>query len=285
MPVREDKLVAAQYFTAVAGFAAMRHLPTHPSAVRDRLTEISAVIEHADEFPNNLEIPVVEYDLDEGYRAWAPGYDGPNPAIEADTPVVHEILQRAPRGRALDAACGTGRLAAHLDGLGYGVVGVDRSEAMLDIARAKVPGASFRTGNLLALPVDDVSVDVVTCGLALCHVIDLEPVLAEFARVVRPGGWVVISDIHPMAIHLGGAALFPVDTEGFELHYVPDMLHEIGEYVRAAIGAGLEIQECHEPTFVESGIVTNPAYAVMPEAVRQAFTGLPAGIVWRLVRR
>src|SRR5215207_9295221 len=112
VPVRRDTLVAAQYFTAVAGMAAMRSCLTGPSAVRDRLEDVRRVVEHLDEFPNNLEIPVIEYDVDEGYTAWAPRYDGPNPAVEAESPVVRSILERAPRGAALDAACGTGRHAA-----------------------------------------------------------------------------------------------------------------------------------------------------------------------------
>ena len=64
VPVRRDTLVAAQYFTAVAGMAAMRSCLTGPSAVRDRLEDVRRVVEHLDEFPNNLEIPVIEYDVD-----------------------------------------------------------------------------------------------------------------------------------------------------------------------------------------------------------------------------
>lgn len=273
-------MLAAQYFTAVAGLAAMRHLPSHPSVVLDRLADVRRVVERLDEFPNNLEIPVLEYDVGEGYVAWAPSYDGPNPAVEADTPVVHDVLSRAPRGRALDAACGTGRFAEHLRSIGYDVIGVDASDAMLDFARAKVPGARFEVGDLHALPVDDTSIDTLVCGLALCHVERLEPVIAEFARVLRPGGWAVVSDINPITLHLGGAAVFPVASDGFELHYVPDLVHECHEYVRAATAAGLAIRECHEPQMAESGITGNPAYAAIPDAVRQAFGGLPSVIIW-----
>jgi ubiquinone/menaquinone biosynthesis C-methylase UbiE len=285
MPLRTDTLIAAQYFTAVAGMAAMRHVLVEPSLVRDRLDDIRAVVEHLDEFPNNLEIPVVEYDCDEGYEAWAPKYDTPNPAIEGDTPVVRAILDAAPRGRALDAACGTGRFAEYLHGLGDDVIGIDASPAMLDVARAKVPGAEFRIGTLDALPMDDGSIDVLVCGLALCHVAELQPVLHEFARVVRPGGWVVISDMHPLALHLGNTGVFPGEADGFALHFVRDLVHDCSEYVGAATKAGFDIVECHEPPIPESAITSNPAYAAVPEAVRQAFGGLPFLLVWRFVRR
>lgn len=78
---------------------------------------------------------------------------------------------------------------------------------------AKVPGGTFHAGRLEALPLDDESVDLVTCGLALTHVDDLDPVFAEFARVLRPGGRVVTADLHPITSALGGAAAFPVEDE------------------------------------------------------------------------
>jgi ubiquinone/menaquinone biosynthesis C-methylase UbiE len=284
MAPRRDTLVAAQYFVAVAGMAAMRSCLTRPTATRPRLDDVRGVVEHLDEFPNDLEIPVLEHDVAEGYAAWAPRYDGPNPAVEAETPVVREILARAPRGAALDAACGTGRHAAHLRELGYEVVGVDATEAMLAVAREKVPDATFHLGTLQALPVEDASVDVVTCSLALTHVEDLGPVVAELARVLRPGGWAVLADVHPTTTTFGGAAVFPSDGDGLSLPYVPNLVHQASEYVTAARAAGLEVSECHEPPVPEAAIVTNPAYAVLPDAVRAAFEGLPFLLVWRLTR-
>ena len=284
MPPRRDTLLAAQYFVAVAGMGAMRSCLLRPTAARPLLDAVRGVVEHLDEFPNDLEIPVLEHDVEEGYTAWAPVYDGPNPAVEAETPVVQEILSRAPRGAALDAACGTGRHTAHLCELGYEVVGVDATEAMLDVARAKVPGATFQLGTLQALPLEDGSVDVVTCSLALTHVEDLAPVVAEFARVLRPGGWAVVSDVHPLNATFGGAAVFPSGEEALVLPYVQNLVHLTSEYVTAARAAGLEVAECYEPPVPEAAIVTNPAYAVLPDAVRAAFEGLPFLLVWRLTK-
>src|SRR5690242_17510323 len=284
MTTRQDTLLAAQYFVAVAGLAAMRRCMTEPSAVRARLDDVRHVVEKLDEFPQNLEIPVIEHDVQSGYAAWAPNYDGPNPAIEAETPLVHAMLQDAPRGVALDAACGTGRHAAHLRDLGYDVTGIDASEAMLAVAREKVGGVRFTTGSLDALPVDDASVDVVTCSLALAHLVDLGPALNEFARVLRPGGWAVISDMHPTIVTLGGTALFPGAPGAFTMPYVPNLVHPVSSYVHTALAAGFTVEECRQATVPESAIVSNPAYAVVPDAVRGAFDGLPFVLAWRLVR-
>ncbi|HEX4775475.1 MAG TPA: class I SAM-dependent methyltransferase [Acidimicrobiia bacterium] len=285
MTTRRDTMLAAQYFVAVSGLAAMRHVLTEPSAVRPHLDDVRRVVEHLDEFPNNLEIPVVEHDVASGYAAWAPRYDGPNPAIEADTPIVHELLDGAPHGDALDAACGTGRHAAHLDALGYAVTGVDASDEMLDVARAKVPAAEFRHGRLDALPVDDASVGVVTCSLALTHVADLAPVIHEFARVLRPGGWAVVSDMHPMIVALGGTAAFPSAEGALEIPHVPNLVHHVSEYVEAALAAGFVVDACREARVPESAITTNPAYPAVPDGVRGAFTDLPFVLAWRFVRR
>ena len=284
VPVHRDTLIAAQYFAAVAGTAAMRRCLTRPSSVLDRLEDVRRVTAHLDEFPNDLEIPVIEYETGEGYAAWAPRYDGPNPAVDASRSAIADMLRAAPSGSALDAACGTGSQAAQLVGLGFDVTGVDASEAMLDVARTNVPGATFHQGMLQSLPLADASVDVVTCSLALTHVPDLGPVLAEMARVLRPGGSVVLADIHPTTVSLGGAAVFPTGEEQFQLAFVRNLVHQVEEYVTAAVGAGLQVTECREPRYPEEAITGNPAYAVVPDAVRQAFDDLPFLLVWRLTK-
>jgi len=126
--------------------------------------------------------PLTEHEVESGYTEWAPRYDGPNPAIAAEQPIVHRMLEAVAPGVALDAACGTGRHAAKLAELGHRVIGVDTTNAMLDVAREKVPEAEFRVGRLEALPVDDASVDVLTCTLALTHVEQLGP-LEDLRRV------------------------------------------------------------------------------------------------------
>jgi SAM-dependent methyltransferase len=284
MHERHDEMLAAQYFIAVAGMAAMRHCLTEPSAVRSRLDDVRAVVHRLDEFPNNLVVPLVEYEVSRGYDAWAPRYDGPNPAVEVDEIEVHSLLDDVNGRVALDAACGTGRHSAYLSSRGFEVIGVDSNRTMLALAESKVPAGDFRLGDLTALPVDDGAVDVVVCSLALTHVEPLGPVIAEFARVTRPGGLVILSDMHPTAVTFGGAAVFPADSRRFELHFVRNLLHPVGDYLRAAAAAGLVVRECREPVVPESAITTNPAYTVVPAAVRQAFEGLPFLLVWSLAR-
>src|SRR5215468_10654287 len=123
-----------------------------------------------------------------GYRQWATSYDEPNSLFDSDEPVMHEFIDALPPGDALDAACGTGRYAEYLAGRGHRVVGVDSSPEMLERARSRVPSGEFRPGDLHRLPLPDGCVDLVVCALAVSHVPALTPVMAEFARVLRPGG-------------------------------------------------------------------------------------------------
>jgi SAM-dependent methyltransferase len=283
--LHRDEFRAGQYFVGVAGMAMMRRILARPSEGLPRLDDVRRVLDGFDEFPNDLVVEVVEHDLDDGYERWAPSYDGPNPLIEAEEPVVRSMLQGVPAGRALDAACGTGRHAGHLAGLGHDTVGVDASEAMLRVARERFPDVTFETGRLEALPIEDASVDVVTCALALCHVPDLAPVFAELARVLRPGGVVIVSDPHPTSAHFGGVASFrdrdlPPES-GFRLPFVENRAHPVHTYVNSAVAAGLRIDECVEVEFPDDALAANPAAAVLPDAVRQAFGGLPFLLVWR----
>jgi demethylmenaquinone methyltransferase/2-methoxy-6-polyprenyl-1,4-benzoquinol methylase len=97
--------------------------------------------------------------------------------------------------RALDVATGTGDLAIELRSRGADVVGVDFSEGMLEIARKKAPEIEFRTGNALALDFPDNEFDAATVGFGARNFDDLDRGLAEMARVVRPGGKVVVLEI------------------------------------------------------------------------------------------
>jgi demethylmenaquinone methyltransferase/2-methoxy-6-polyprenyl-1,4-benzoquinol methylase len=118
-----------------------------------------------------------------------------------------DLAALTPGGRALDVATGTGDLAFELAarvGPGGVVVGCDFSERMLELARAKAvaraadtAGAQlrFETANALDLPYGDGEFDAATVGFGARNFADLDRGILEMARVVRPGGHVVILEI------------------------------------------------------------------------------------------
>lgn len=234
--------------------------------VEERLAEIRKLLDDAS--LADAAVDVARVDTVDGYGIWARTYDGPNTAFDLDEPVVGEILDGVPAGVALDAACGTGRWAGALAGRGHRVLGVDSSPDMLDRARERVPEAEFRIGDLTRLPVGDGEVDLVVCALALTHVPALGPVLAEFARVLRPGGHLVISDMHPETV-LRGSIPMVRDPQGRPGRLVSHR-HLVGDYVRAALPVGLQVRRCAEPV--------RPAPHPSPEDPQP--TGLPPWELW-----
>jgi demethylmenaquinone methyltransferase / 2-methoxy-6-polyprenyl-1,4-benzoquinol methylase len=109
-----------------------------------------------------------------------------------------DLAAVGPGDSALDVACGTGDLAIELArrvGPSGRVVGSDFSESMLERARAKSPAVTWEWGNALDLPYADGEFDAATVGFGARNFSDLDRGLAELARVVRPGGRVVILEI------------------------------------------------------------------------------------------
>jgi demethylmenaquinone methyltransferase / 2-methoxy-6-polyprenyl-1,4-benzoquinol methylase len=106
-----------------------------------------------------------------------------------------DLARVGPGSRALDVATGTGDLAIALGRRGGEVVGSDFSEGMLERARAKSPAVRWEQANALALPYGDDEFDAATVGFGARNFSDLDRGLAEMARVVRPGGRVVILEI------------------------------------------------------------------------------------------
>lgn len=134
-------------------------------------------------------------------------YDLMNSAMTAG--LHHQWRERAvdraelgPGSDALDVCCGTGDLALELRrriGPDGRVVGCDFSEPMLELARRKsgelgLP-VEFGWADALDLPYGDAGFDAVTVGFGARNLADLDKGLAEMARVLRPGGRLVILEI------------------------------------------------------------------------------------------
>jgi SAM-dependent methyltransferase len=110
-------------------------------------------------------------------------------------PAYVDVLDRLGVGtgcRLLDAGCGAGMAAALAAERGAAVSGIDASEPLLEIARARVPDGDFRQGDLKTLPFEDDGFDVVTGFNAFQFAGNPDVALAEARRVARPGGAVVV---------------------------------------------------------------------------------------------
>ncbi|MFG2142838.1 class I SAM-dependent methyltransferase [Streptomyces sp. NPDC048696] len=138
---------------------------------------------------------------------YAASYEGWRPAARyycSRLHVVDEALRTRPRGRLLDVGCGPGMLVRHLLDTRPGdfrITGCDLSPAMIDAAtaRAKDSGdVEWSVARVEAMPFPDNHFDVVVSMGALEYA-DADSGLREIARVVRPGGLVVVTMLNPLS--------------------------------------------------------------------------------------
>ena len=277
-------VTADHYLAGIVGLGLLRSWYVDAEQNQQRMAELAEVLSRADEFPYSLVLDPAEQDLHAGYEEWAPSYDGPNPMIETEERVAHPILRglAQPGMSALDAACGTGRQAGVLHELGCSTVGVDQSEPMLAIAREKLPDVRFELGDVEHLPFDDDQFELAIVSLALCHLADPARAVVELARVLRPGGVLLITDPHPIGAILGGQAFYGGMSPSRPMTWVRNHPHDASTWLRSFRSAGLTVEECIEEPFSDPQISSSPADLVFPAAAKAAMTGLASVWVWVL---
>ncbi len=129
-----------------------------------------------------------------------PEWDGLRKVWGDDLLRARALGRLVPAGlRVADVGTGTGALAAELAQAGLRVIAVDRSPTMLEAAQRKIEerrlsGIELRAGDASALPLRDAEVDAAFAHMVLQYLARPREALAEMARVVRPGGRVVIAD-------------------------------------------------------------------------------------------
>jgi SAM-dependent methyltransferase len=272
-----------ELLVGIEGLALLRHLYDGSDDDADRrLAEVRRVL---DDGAFATREAVSEADPLTGYRSWSERYDEPgNLIIALEEPVVWSLLDAAAPGRALDAACGTGRHARHLVDRGHRVVGIDVSPEMLAHARSRVPEATLLEADLERIPADDAAFDLAVAGLALAHLPALTGAVGELARVLRPGGRLVISVLHPFQALLGWHAPFE-DAHG-QRRFVREHAHTHGDYLAAFVAAGLEVRRCLEPALAAEHVrAKRRAFRHIPDATLAAYAGLPGVLIWDVEKR
>lgn len=118
-----------------------------------------------------------------------------NPYDRAVLGLFAEEVRATGGGLVGDLGCGPGRVAGYLAGLGMDVAGVDLSPGMVEVAQRDHPGIRFEVGSMAALPFSDGELAGALAWYSVIHTPDeRQPELyAEFARVVRPGGMLLLA--------------------------------------------------------------------------------------------
>ncbi|WP_171170497.1 class I SAM-dependent methyltransferase [Streptomyces sp. I05A-00742] len=137
----------------------------------------------------------------EAYDAVAPTYAELFRDSLRDSPLDRAILgafaeavSAGGNGQVADLGCGPGHVTAHLDGLGLAAFGVDASPTMIELARRACPGLRFDVGSMAALDIADGVLGGVLSRWSIIHTPpgELPVILAEFHRVLAPGGHLLI---------------------------------------------------------------------------------------------
>ncbi len=181
-----------------------------------------------------------------GYALWAASYDQEkNPLIAVEEPHIDRLLASLPFTRALDVGTGTGRYAFKLARRGANVTAIDQSAEMLAVARRTAQNEGlcidFRLASLEeGLLFGSDRFDLLICALTLCHVPHLAAAVQEFARVLREGGYLLITDFHPASVSYGWRTQFK--RAGVK-YLLPNMPHTRDNYLEAVSTSGLTILE------------------------------------------
>lgn len=201
--------------------------------------------------------------------------------------LLNDRLDVGPDALVADVATGTAAVAIDLARRrGCRVVGIDQSEQMLARGRRRVDDAGLagqielRAGEAEALPLADASVDALVHTYLLRYVDDVEATLRELARVLQPGGTLVLSDLHPIASQRGWRRSFTVaGGERIVIHAPPPQL----ERVQAALdAAGFALERRVEPAIDER---LRPAFEDAGRRDFEALSGTPLLQLYRARKR
>jgi len=151
-----------------------------------------------------------------------------------------ELVLAAGAGPVADIGCGTGRVTAHLDGLGLPVFGIDLSPQMITVARQAHPDLRFEVGSMLALDLPDASLGGVMAWYSIIHVPEerLPEVFAEFHRVLAPGGYLQLAfqvGEEPWHVTEAFGHAISLDFHRRQPDRVAELLNEAGLVVRARL--------------------------------------------------
>ncbi len=146
---------------------------------------------------------------------------------------------------ALDIGCGEGRFCRMLRGHGIRPVGIDPTAALLRRARELDPEGDYREGRAEQLPFEDGSFDLAISYLTLIDIPDLDAVVAEMARVLRPGGTLLIANLSSFTTAAGEQAHWVRDEAGRPLHFPVDRYLEERMYWTS--WRGIRIHNWHRP--------------------------------------
>jgi ubiquinone/menaquinone biosynthesis C-methylase UbiE len=188
-------------------------------------------------------------DAQQAYELWARSYDTtPNPLLALEERSLLSVFGNPVSKNIVDLGCGTGRWLTRLEqSSAASLTGVDSSAAMLAEARRKCrPSTRLVHASCTATSLPDRQTDFVLASFLLSYIEDLEKFADEAARILRPGGTLIVADIHPDAVSYGWRRTFRSPVGVFEIETYEYSLQEL---FSAMAGARFLPERVAEPCF------------------------------------
>ncbi len=193
----------------------------------------------------------VRLEVQEAYERWASEYDArPNALLALEERCLAPRMMAFAGKDIVEFGCGTGRWLKKLEKSGSrSLTGVDFSTAMLAAAKKKcLPSTSFVRADFSMTPLPGQIADCVLVSFAVSHVRDVMRFALEAARILRRGGKIIISDMHPDARSYGWRPTFRAEGDVFEVETFQRTLPDL---IEAMSAAGFRLEEMAEPSFGE----------------------------------
>lgn len=187
----------------------------------------------------------------QAYARWASSYDAtPNPLIALEERLLAPTLREFSGRDIVDLGCGTGRWLQHLQGIPpRSLTGIDSSPAMLaEAGRKCLLSTRLIEAECTSTPLAAHSVDCILASFLLSYVQDIGRFAVEAARVVRRGGKLIVSDLHPDTPSYGWRRTFRATDGLFEIATFP---YTLAALIAEMNAAGLTLEQLTEPCFGE----------------------------------
>jgi SAM-dependent methyltransferase len=172
-------------------------------------------------------------------------------------PVMHARIDAGRFVNALDVGCGEGRFCRVLKAKGIDTIGIDSTPPLLATARQRDPDGDYRLGRAEQLEFAAASFDLVVSYITLVDIPDFRAAIAEMARVVKPGGVVLIANLTGFTSACAGQG-WVKNEQGQYLHFLVDRY--LDEFPFWFEWSGIRIENWHRPlaaymaAFLDSGL-------------------------------